>query len=59
MISPENRQQKPYALPVQCIPYKSLTAAVARSLINNLVQEMVNMEMEVVGKCCFIDVLLH
>ena len=32
MISPENRQQKPYALPVQCIPYKSLTAAVARCL---------------------------
>ena len=38
---------------------KSLIAAVARSLIKNLVQEMVNMEMEVVGKCCFIDVLLH
>ena len=56
MISPENRQYKPYALPVQRIPYKSLTASAARSLVNKLVQEMVKKDMEVVGKC-FIELL--
>lgn len=60
MISPENRQQKPYALPVQCIPYKSLTASAARSLINKLVEEMVKRDMKVVGECCILTfIIIH
>ena len=34
MISPEDRRRKPYAIPVQCIPYKSLTDTKARELVS-------------------------
>ena len=53
MISPETRQSKPYALPVQCIPYKSLTAVDAWLLINKVVSQMVERRMDVAGKQLF------
>ena len=34
MISSEERRRKPYALPVQCVPYKTLTDSKIRSLAN-------------------------
>lgn len=49
MISPEERRSKPYALPVQCIPYKNLTANVARDIINNIIKVMTSKGMAVAG----------
>ena len=40
MVSPEERSRKPYALPVQLIPYTSLSDAKVRELANNIIQEM-------------------
>ena len=41
MISSELRDKKPYALPVQCIPYAGLTENDLRRLVNKLVNTMV------------------
>ena len=49
MISPEQRSTKPYALPVQCIPYKSLKDSEARQIANNVVKEMLSRNMKVAG----------
>ena len=49
MISCEERRTKPYALPVQCIPYKGLGDMKIRKLANNVIQEMVNRNMKVAG----------
>jgi len=49
MISSEDRRKKPYALPVQCIPYKGLTDAKIRLLANTIITEMVKWKMNVVG----------
>lgn len=49
MISTELRNQKPYALPVQCVPYAGLKEADIRMLINKLVTEMVALGMKVAG----------
>ena len=51
MISPEQRNQKPYALPVQCIPCASLKESDIRRLTSELAAEMVKRGMKVVGKC--------
>ena len=37
MISTEDRRTKPYALPVQCIPYKGLTDAKICELANKII----------------------
>ena len=50
MISSEQRNQKPYALPVQCIPCASLKEIELRRLTTELVAEMVKRGMNVVGK---------
>ena len=50
MISPEDRSQKSYALPVQCIPYAGMPHQMLRTLINSLVKEMVDRNMFVAGK---------
>lgn len=50
MISTEDRKQKPYALPVQCMPYKGLKDMEVRKIINQIVQEMVNRGMRVAGE---------
>ena len=47
MISPEDRSKKPYALPVQCIPYAGMPL---QTLLNSLVKEMVDRNMSVAGK---------
>ena len=49
MISPEQRSRKPYALPVQCVPYSSLGDEDVRSLCDKLIREMVNCGMKVAG----------
>ena len=50
MISSEQRNVKPYALPVQCLPYHSINQQVMRRLVSNLVKEMKSRGMNVVGK---------
>ena len=49
MISTELRNKKPYALPVQCIPYDGLKESDLRRLITQLVKEMVTHGMKVAG----------
>ena len=50
MISPEKRDMKPYAIPVQCIPYRGLKDSAVRNIINKLVKEMYNRGMAISGK---------
>lgn len=52
MISPEERLHKPYAIPVQCLPYKGLKDQDARIISNKLIETMVNMGMKVAGWHC-------
>lgn len=49
MISPEGRQRKPYALPIQCVPYTGLTEKQARVIVNKVIQEMHDRGMQVTG----------
>lgn len=49
MISPEERQSKPYALPVQCIPCAGISDAKVRELLNKIVKEMNCKKMKVAG----------
>ena len=49
MISPEQRDTKPYAIPVQCIPYISIKHKMCRNLVNNLIAEMHQRGMKVAG----------
>lgn len=50
MISSETRNTKPYALPVQCLPYHSLTHQQMRSILSELIKEMVSRGMHVTGE---------
>lgn len=50
IISPETRSRKPYALPVQCIPYKSLTDSAVWETLKAVIREMTELGMEVAGK---------
>ena len=54
MISNEERRTKPYALPVQCIPYKGLADMKIRQLANDVIKEMVRRKMKVAGKCVIV-----
>ena len=49
MISSEQRQTKPYALPIQLIPYASLDETTMRSLICDIIKVMKAHGMKVVG----------
>ncbi|XP_065893229.1 uncharacterized protein [Dysidea avara] len=49
MISSEERRKKPYALPVQCLPYKGLADSTVRQLANKIIQEMSKRQMKVAG----------
>ena len=51
MISSSERNQKPYALPISCIPYAILSEGKARTIINAIVKEMCKSGMKVAGKC--------
>ena len=50
MITPEERNKKPYALPVQCLPYKGVSDARVRKLADQIIQEMVKRNMKVAGQ---------
>ncbi len=50
MISPEQRNRKPYALPVQCMPYSSLGDEAVRCISEKLIIEMNKRGMKVAGK---------
>lgn len=50
MISEETRRRKPYALPVQCLPYKGLADSKVRRLANEIIREMCKRQMKVAGK---------
>ena len=50
MISSELRDVKPYALPVQCVPYRSLTQQQLRQLVSKLVKEMTSRGMKIAGQ---------
>ena len=51
MISNEEiNRQKPYALPVQCLPYKGLSDAKVWKLANEIINEMIRRGMKVAGK---------
>lgn len=49
MISPEERNRKPYALPVQCMPYVGLGDMEVRVITDKVIQEMTNRGMKVAG----------
>ncbi|XP_065887166.1 uncharacterized protein [Dysidea avara] len=49
MISQEMRRTKPYAIPVQCIPYKGLSDLKVRELSNRIIEEMTKRKMKVAG----------
>jgi len=50
MISNKERNKKPYALPVQCIPYKGLSDSKVRQIANKVISEMAKRGMKVSGK---------
>ena len=47
MISIEDRQRKPYALSVQCIPYKGIGETMMHELANKIINETVKRKMDV------------
>ena len=49
MISSEERKKKPYAIPVQCLPYKGLSDANVREFANKIIHEMTRLSMKVAG----------
>ena len=49
MISTQSRSKKPYALPVQCIPYVSMTHEHVRQILNNLISLMNERKMKISG----------
>ena len=51
LISPEGRDRKPYAIPVQLIPYTGLPQAKIRDVISNVVKEMSIRGMNISGMC--------
>jgi len=59
MISNEERNKKPYALPIQCIPYKGISDAKVRELANKVIHEMVKREMKVAGIKLYMHMFLH
>jgi len=50
MISPESRDRKPYAVPVQCLPYSGLKEVDMRSLVSALCLKMKSYDMKVSGR---------
>lgn len=49
LISDERRNRKPYALPVQHVPYKSIKDQFLRDLTDSIKREMINMSLKPVG----------
>ena len=57
MISSELRDIKPYALPVQCVPYHSITQQQLRQLVSRLVNEMTSRGMNIAGQYTHIHLI--
>ena len=57
MISSELRRAKPYALPIQCLPYAGMNEKCIRQVISNVIREMVNHGMSVRGISYMIAIL--
>lgn len=51
-ISPEERNKKPYALPVQCLAYESLPDKAVLSIANKVISELAKRGMKVAGTMC-------
>ena len=51
MISSERRNMKPYAIPVQCLPYHSISTQQRRNMVSQLIKEMASRGMKVAGEC--------
>ena len=49
VISTEESNQKPYALPVQCLAYRSLKDAEVRAISNKVIDAMTERKMKVAG----------
>ncbi|XP_072017737.1 uncharacterized protein [Amphiura filiformis] len=49
MVSDEERKKKPYAVPVQYVPYKSITDAEAKKIADGVKEKMVEHGLKVVG----------
>ena len=49
LVSEERRNKKPYALPVQYVPYKSIRDQQVRDLVNEIKEAMVAAGMKPVG----------
>lgn len=49
MISPAQRDTKPYAIPIQCVPYRGMTEARLRKFVDQIVHEMHHRGMKVAG----------
>ena len=50
MIAEEQRDSKPYAIPVQYIPYKGIRDQEVRDLTKEIKVQMTNADLKVVGK---------
>ncbi len=50
MLSNDLRDKKPYAQPVQCLPYAGLKERDIRSMVTKLVTEMISHGMQIAGK---------
>ena len=55
MVSEEQRKKKPYALPVQYVPYHSIRDRYIRDLSKNLKEEMTKLGMKVVGNLIYLN----
>ena len=49
MISCEDRSRKPYAIPIQCMPYVGMNETNARKRIKAIIKAMVDREMKLEG----------
>ena len=49
MIICEDHSRKPYAIPIQCVPYVGMNETNARKLIKAIIKAMVDGEMKVAG----------
>ena len=58
MISAESRNKKPYALPIQCVPYRTLTDNDCRKLMDGVIMEMNKRGMKVAGNFYILIVIL-
>ena len=59
MVAEENRSKKPYALPVQYIPYASIRDQELRDVFTKVKTVMTNMDMTVVGMAHFMFLCVY